>query len=85
MKDPFSCLPLSSLHYDMTDKESGTKYTVLQVGQRNIPSLLLCTKYVEQVSHAYSPVLHIFTVLHNSSEGMFLCVPVELYILSSCS
>ena len=27
-----------------------------------------------------TPVLHI---LHNSSEGMFLCLPEELYILSS--
>ena len=25
----------------------------------------------------------IFTFLHNSSEGMFLCLPEELYILSA--
>ena len=41
--------------------------------QRNIPSLLLCKKVN----------MHVTPVLHNGSEGMFLCLPEELYILSA--
>ena len=29
--------------------------------------------------------MHMTPVLHNSSEGMFLCLPEELYILSAFS
>ena len=64
------------MNMKMTDKESGQNNTVPQLDKGTSPSLLLC----KNVSHAYSPVLHI---LHNSSEGMFFCLPEELYILSA--
>ena len=61
---------------NMTDKKKRTKYTVPQVDKGT-------SLHCYYVKMCRTGVTCIFTFLHNSSEGMFLYLPEELYILSA--
>ena len=64
------------IHYEYGRQRKRTKYTVTQVDK----GTSLHCYYVER----WICMWHLFyTFLHNSSEGMFLCLPGELYILSA--
>ena len=63
-------------HYEHIRQRKRTKYTVPQVDK----GTSLHCYYVER----WICMRHLFyTFLHNSSEGMFLCLPGELYILTA--
>ena len=67
---------MNGLHYEHDWQRKQTKYTVPQVDK----GTSLHCYYVER----WICMWHLFyTFLHNSSEGMFLCLPEELYILSA--
>ena len=61
---------------NMTDKESGQNIQFPQVDKGT-------SLHCYYVKMCRTGVTCIFTFLHNSSEGMFLCLPEELYILSA--
>ena len=63
-------------HYEHQWQWKRTKYTVPQVDKGT-------SLHCYYVKMCRTGVTCIFTFLHNSSEGMFLCVPEELYILSA--
>ena len=63
-------------HYEHDWQRKRTKYTVPQVDKG---TSLNCYN----VKMCRTGVTCIFTFLHNSSEGIFLCLPEELYILSA--
>ena len=67
------------LHYEHGGQRKRTKYTVPQVDKE---TSLHC--YYVKMCRTGEYMWHLFyTFLHNSSEGMFLCLPEELYILSA--
>ena len=73
MVDAFS---IADWHYEHDGQRKRTKYTVPRVDK----GTSLHCYYVKR----WICMWHLFyTFLHNSSEGMFLCVPEELYILSA--
>ena len=65
-----------SIHYEYDWQRKRTKYTVPQVDKGT-------SLHCFYVKMCRTGVTCIFTFLHNSSEGMFLCLPEELYILSA--
>ena len=64
------------IHYEHDWQRKRTKYTVPQVDKGT-------SLHCYYVKMCRTGVTCIFTFLHNSSEGMFLCLPEELYILSA--
>ena len=67
---------IRSIHYEHNRQRKRTKYSVPQVDK----GASLHCYYVKR----WICMWHLFyTFLHNSSEGMFLCLPAELYILSA--
>ena len=65
-----------NMHYEHDWQRKRTKYTVPQVDKGT-------SLHCYYVKMCRTGVTCIFTFLQNSSEGMFLCLPEELYILSA--